>query len=92
MLYRNIRSLCIFHILVSSSDFKALLRTIVVPEQVVLPALQSVGPLNPSRVKVCLVQINQASNEKGVVIQGSSILALAGTKPPGVLRGVMDLV
>lgn len=42
---------------------------LVVPEQRVLPQLQLLGPLQPLRLQRGLVQVQQAANDEGVVVQ-----------------------
>lgn len=42
---------------------------LVIPEQLVLPELQLLGPAQPLRLQRGLVQVQQAANDEGVVIQ-----------------------
>lgn len=42
---------------------------LLIQEQLVLPELQLLGPLQPLRLQRGLVQVQQAADDKGVVIQ-----------------------
>lgn len=42
---------------------------LLIQEQLVLPELQLLGPLQPLRLQRGLVQVQQAANDEGVVIQ-----------------------
>lgn len=43
--------------------------TLFVQEQLVLPELQLLGPLQPLRLQRGLIQVQQAANDEGVVVQ-----------------------
>lgn len=42
---------------------------LVVPEHHILPQLQLLGPLHPLRLQRGLIQVQQATNDEGVVVQ-----------------------
>lgn len=43
--------------------------TLLIPEQLVLPELQLLGPSQPLRLQCGLVQVQQATNDESIIIQ-----------------------
>ena len=60
----------------------------LIPEQLILPALQRHGPFEPPGIAVGLEQFEQPENQVGVVFGVAVNLGVAGAKPPEQGPGV----